>query len=130
MESSNSSCFNKKLWQKDGRAIIFLLFLYVLQGLTLGLNYAIPLFLTNKGITYEQQAIFSLTFWPFSLKLLWAPFVDSLYIKSFGRRKSWLLPTQYLIGIFMFFISIKVDNWMDNGFTTKEQTAETRNCHS
>merc|ERR1719220_1640566 len=69
--------------------------------------------LTNKGITYEQQALFSLTFWPFSLKLLWAPFVDSLYFPSFGRRKSWLLPIQYLIGLFMLYISLNIDHFMD-----------------
>lgn len=113
--SPDSSCFSKSLWKKDGRAIASLMFLYVLQGIPLGLISAMPLLLTNKGITYEQQALFSLTFWPFSLKLLWAPFVDSLYIKSFGRRKSWLLPVQYLIGFFMLYISVNIDHFMDFG---------------
>ena len=36
------------------------------------------------------------------MKLLWAPIVDSIFFKSIGRRKSWLVPIQYLIGIFMF----------------------------
>jgi len=45
------------------------------------------------------QALYSLTKWPFSLKLLWAPLVDALYVQKFGRRKSWLLPVQYLIGM-------------------------------
>lgn len=44
------------------------------------------------------QATFSLSFWPFSIKLLWAPLVDSLYLEQMGRRKSWLVPSQYLIG--------------------------------
>ena len=48
--------------------------------------------------SYKQQAEFSLAYWPFSVKLLWAPIVDSCFIKSFGRRKSWLVPVQYLIG--------------------------------
>ena len=43
--------------------------------------------------------------WPFSMKLLWAPLVDALYIKDFGRRKTWVIPTQYLIGAFMLIFS-------------------------
>lgn len=43
--------------------------------------------------------------WPFSVKLLWAPIVDSVYSSSFGRRKSWLVPTQYAIGLFLFWLS-------------------------
>lgn len=31
---------------------------------------------------------------PFSLKLLWSPFVEIYHFKSFGRRKSWVIPTQ------------------------------------
>ena len=34
--------------------------------------------------------------------------VDSLYVASFGRRKTWLVPVQYLIGVTMFVLSLKV----------------------
>ncbi|XP_075717644.1 acetyl-coenzyme A transporter 1 [Rhinoderma darwinii] len=89
--------------------ILLLLFLYILQGIPLGLAGSIPLILQSKNVSYTDQAIFSFVFWPFSLKLLWAPLVDSLYIKRFGRRKSWLVPTQYLIGLFMMYLSSTVD---------------------
>uniref|UniRef100_A0A8R1DKG8 Acetyl-coenzyme A transporter 1 n=1 Tax=Caenorhabditis japonica TaxID=281687 RepID=A0A8R1DKG8_CAEJA len=46
------------------------------------------------------------------MKLLWAPIVDSVYSKRFGRRKSWMVPCQYLIGIFMLFLSYKVNDIM------------------
>lgn len=45
--------------------------------------------------------MFSLVSWPFSLKLLWAPLVDSLYSPRFGRRKSWLVPVQLAIGVLL-----------------------------
>ncbi|XP_056420978.1 acetyl-coenzyme A transporter 1 [Hyla sarda] len=89
--------------------ILLLLFLYILQGIPLGLAGSIPLILQSKNVSYTDQAIFSFVFWPFSLKLLWAPLVDSLYIKRFGRRKSWLVPTQYLLGLFMMYLSRTVD---------------------
>lgn len=40
------------------------------------------------------------------VKLLWAPIVDSVYFHKlgcfhFGRRKSWLVPVQLVIGVLM-----------------------------
>lgn len=66
--------------------VLLLLFLYVLQGIPLGLAGSIPLILQSKGVNYKDQAFFSFVFWPFSLKLLWAPLVDALYVSRFGRR--------------------------------------------
>lgn len=94
--------------------IAILFFLYLLQGIPIGLSAAIPMLLQNRGASYKEQAEFSFAFWPFSLKLLWAPIVDSLYSHRFGRRKTWLIPTQYLIGIFMLFLSTYVDQWLGN----------------
>ncbi|MGK3749276.1 MAG: PAT family acetyl-CoA transporter-like MFS transporter 1 [Bacillariaceae sp.] len=51
--------------------------------------------------SYNANAIFALCSWPFSLKLLWAPIVDSCFFKRFGRRKSWLIPIQTLAGLIM-----------------------------
>ncbi|XP_076321941.1 acetyl-coenzyme A transporter 1 isoform X2 [Tachypleus tridentatus] len=94
--------------QGDKANIAVLFFLYVLQGIPLGLGSSIPMILQNHGISYKQQALFSFVHWPFSVKLLWAPVVDSLYSSKFGRRKSWLVPTQYIIGVFMLFLSFYV----------------------
>ncbi|VDP53205.1 unnamed protein product [Soboliphyme baturini] len=85
--------------------IILLVFLYILQGVPLGLTASIPLILQNRHVSYKQQAAFSFAYWPFSLKLLWAPLVDAWYSKRFGRRRTWLIPTQYLIGLFLLLLS-------------------------
>ena len=54
--------------------------------------------------SYNANAIFALCSWPFSLKLLWAPIVDSCYLKQrYGRRKSWIVPVQFLAGLLMIF---------------------------
>lgn len=94
--------------------IAVLFFLYLLQGIPLGLSAAIPMLLQNRGTSYKEQAEFSFAYWPFSLKLMWAPIVDSWYSQRFGRRKTWLIPTQYLIGIFMLILSAFVDQWLGN----------------
>ncbi|XP_061575093.1 acetyl-coenzyme A transporter 1 [Cololabis saira] len=94
--------------------VSLLLFLYVLQGIPLGLAGSIPLILQSKNVSYKDQAFFSFVFWPFSLKLLWAPLVDALYFSRFGRRKSWLVPTQYLLGLFMLYLSVTVNSLLQN----------------
>lgn len=94
--------------------VLLLLFLYVLQGIPLGLAGSIPLILQSKSVSYKDQAFFSFVFWPFSLKLLWAPLVDALYFSRFGRRKSWLVPTQYLLGLFMLYLSFTVDSLLQS----------------
>ncbi|XP_063916783.1 acetyl-coenzyme A transporter 1 [Zophobas morio] len=96
----------------DKRNIALLLCLYTLQGIPLGLSSAIPMILQNRGVSYKQQAEFSFVTWPFSLKLLWAPIVDSIFSSRVGRRKTWLIPTQYLIGAFMLLLSGHVEQWL------------------
>ncbi|XP_046433587.1 acetyl-coenzyme A transporter 1 [Neodiprion fabricii] len=96
----------------DEKNIAILFFLYLLQGIPIGLSSAIPMILQNRGVSYRQQAEFSFVNWPFSLKLLWAPIVDSMFSQRFGRRKTWLIPTQYCMGLFMLFLSGNIDTWL------------------
>lgn len=95
-------------WRKDRWNIILLLLLYLLQGIPLGMAASIPLIIQTYGASWSQQATFSFAFWPFSLKLLWAPIVDALYLKRFGRRKTWLIPSQYAIGVVMVLLSFTI----------------------
>ena len=63
--------------------------------------------LQQKGKTYQEQAKFSFVFWPFSLKLLWAPIVDGAFSATFGRRKSWLIPVQFALAAVMYYLSLQ-----------------------
>ena len=89
----------------DRLNVALLMLLCILNGILMGIPNAMPYFLQSRRVSYKQLAVFSFVLWPFSLKLLWAPLVDSIYLPAFGRRKSWLVPTQYLIGIFLFILS-------------------------
>lgn len=91
----------------------FLILLYTLQGTTTGLSYAFPIILQNtKFVTYNDQAILSFVLWPFSFKLLWAPVVDALHFQWIGRRKSWYIPIQFLIGVLFLFFGNNIDDWL------------------
>ncbi|CAM9227272.1 unnamed protein product [Ascophyllum nodosum] len=98
-------------WRSDLSSVMLLLILYTLQGIPMGLSGSIPFLLLDK-VSYSEQAIFSLVSLPFSLKLLWAPLVDSVYSRSFGRRKSWLVPSQLLCGGMMLWARSVMDDWI------------------
>lgn len=87
--------------RKDLKKIFYLIYLYMLQGVPLGLAASIPIILASRKTSYSDQGTFTLVFYPFSVKLLWAPIVDSIYVNRFGRRKSWIMPVQLFIGVFM-----------------------------
>lgn len=99
----------------DYGSIALLTFLYILQGIPLGLAGSIPMLLQSRQVSYKEQALFSFVYWPFSVKLLWAPLVDSIYWLQFGRRKTWLVPTQYLIGVFMIVLSWHIKDILGDG---------------
>lgn len=50
--------------------IAILFFLYLLQGIPLGVGQAIPMLLQNRGASYKEQAEFSFAYWPFSSESL------------------------------------------------------------
>ena len=103
---------NGTMWNEiegDKLHILVLFFLYILQGIPLGLKSSVPLVLQERGVSYMEQSKFSFSSYPFSMKILWAPIVDAIFIKKFGRRKSWLIPMQILIGITMLLLSQYVD---------------------
>ncbi|KAF7265759.1 hypothetical protein GWI33_020839 [Rhynchophorus ferrugineus] len=114
MENGEANVAVRSNVKGDEWNILLLLFLYTLQGIPLGLSAAIPMILQNRGVSYKQQAEFSFVSWPFSLKLLWAPLVDGIFSTRLGRRKTWLIPIQYLIGIFMLILSNYIDQWLGN----------------
>ena len=48
------------------------------------------------------------------MKILWAPLVDSIYIKRIGRRKSWIVITLFLTGIIMVSFSSFANQLLDS----------------
>lgn len=119
--SSSKSKVTLSNLKGDYGNIAFLLLLYVLQGIPIGLSSAVPLLLQNRKVSYSEQALFSFVTWPFSLKLLWAPVVDSVFWRRMGRRKSWLVPIQLGIGIFMLVLSRSVDSLLTDNPETGQK---------
>ena len=108
---------SKKIPLEDKLSMLLLLVLYTLQGIPMGLSSSIPLILKERGASYGSLGLFSMVSVPFSLKLLWAPIIDSVYAKSIGRRKTWLVPIQLLAGLLMIWHSADIGTWLGGGAT-------------
>eukprot|EP00834_Sanchytrium_tribonematis_P005050 NODE_283_length_10814_cov_0.705460.p3 type:complete len:337 gc:universal NODE_283_length_10814_cov_0.705460:8076-7066(-) len=99
---------------KQEFAITLLILLYACQGIPIGLVFGTINILLKKFLSYGDLAIFSLSSYPYSLKLFWSPFVDAYYIKG-KRRTSWIVPIQLIMGILLYYISFDIDNLISGG---------------
>ena len=73
---------------------------------------SMPLIL-KEYLSYSQLGVLELSSYPYSLKLLWLPIIDSSFFPSIGRRKSWIMPMQLITGSLMLFISINVQKLLN-----------------
>lgn len=110
----------------DKPQFYLLIVLYFLQGIGCGLSYgSVPFLLKTliKESNFTQIGIFSMSTYPYSLKILWSPIVDSFYSTKRGRRRSWIIPTQYLIGVVFLVLGssgilVRLFPELDPNFTT------------
>jgi hypothetical protein len=103
---------SKQLLGGDLGNILLLILLYCFQGVPLGLASGTLPFLLKKHLSYTQVGIFSLSTIPYSLKFLWSPMVDSYFVSSLGRRKSWIIPMQVISGVLMIYLSFSIDDML------------------
>lgn len=100
----------------DKSAMLLLIALYTLQGIPIGLAFGTMPYLLKAHMSYADIGIFMLSTYPYSLKLLWSPVVDSLFVGewrvpgtsfvlSLGKRKSWIVPIQLAIGVMLLFLA-------------------------
>ncbi|KAI0052048.1 hypothetical protein FA95DRAFT_1484294 [Auriscalpium vulgare] len=99
---------------EDKKNMALLSVLYLIQGVPVSLGLRSIPFLLREHLSYSQLAVFALSSYPYSLKLLWSPIVDSIFFPSVGRRKSWIIPMQSIIASLMLYISFNVEKLMEN----------------
>ncbi|OLL23614.1 putative membrane protein [Neolecta irregularis DAH-3] len=95
--------------RSEGRQIMLLVLLYLLQGVPTGLAFGSVPFLLKSRLSYAQVGIFSLASYPYSLKLLWSPVIDAVYWARFGRRKSWIVPVQCCSSLLLLVLGTRID---------------------
>ena len=96
----------------DQQNFLLLVLLYFLQGIPMGLASGSVPFLLKEHLSYTEIGVFTLASYPYSLKLFWSPFVDAVWSSRVGRRKTWIVPIQFLSGFGMLFLSSHVEQMM------------------
>jgi hypothetical protein len=100
---------------QDYPRFFLLILLYFIQGIPIGLAFgSVPFLLKSNDLSYSQVGLFSLATYPYSLKLLWSPIVDSCYSSTIGKRRSWIIPIQFISGISLIYLGFQIDNWITN----------------
>ncbi len=76
-----------------------LLFLGFSSGLPLALSSTtLQAWLTVEGVSLTQIGLLTLVGSAYTLKFLWAPFLDRFQLPILGRRRGWIICTQLLLG--------------------------------
>ncbi|KAH9927460.1 MFS general substrate transporter [Epithele typhae] len=104
----------KSMSARDKQAMVLLTILYLIQGFPLGLALGSIPFILREHLSYSELAVFSLAGYPYSLKLFWSPIVDSVFFRSVGRRKSWIIPMQLIVGTIMLIMSTSAEEMVEN----------------
>lgn len=93
--------------KKSYKSLSIIFFLGISSGLPLALVLStLKALLIEKGFDLKTVGLFALVSIPYSLKIFFAPLIDSLSIplltKAVGQRRSWIIFTQILLAIFIF----------------------------
>lgn len=98
----------------DRPAFFMLILLYLLQGVPVGLAFGSIPFILKTKLSFSQVGLFSLAAYPYSMKLLWSPIVDSIYSPKLGRRKSWIIPIQLISGVTLLYLGSVIDELIED----------------
>src|ERR1700691_1112404 len=84
------------------RRVLIVMFLGFSSGLPLALSGSTLLvWMTEAGVNLGTIGLFALVGTPYTIKFLWAPLIDALDVpvlsRRFGRRRGWLLLSQFLL---------------------------------
>lgn len=86
---------NKLIYYKK---ILIATLLGISSGMPLFVLYqTIPAWLRDSGIDLSSIGLFHLIGIPYTLKFLWAPFLDNYSIPFLGHRRGWMFITQVLL---------------------------------
>ena len=108
MDKKKQADYN--IFRKDIPNMILLVILYGFQGLPMGLFLnSIPL-LFKQYLTYKEIGVVMMSTMPYSFKVFWAPIVELYHIPGVGKRKSWVIPTQLVGCIILFYLSRTIND--------------------
>jgi len=95
--------------REDMVGFCILVALYSIQGVPQGFfGRTIHILFIEKGAHNSDLGALALALMPYSFKFLLAPFMDTYYSKTLGKRKTYIIPMQYLFSVICFFLAFNI----------------------
>src|SRR5580698_6729540 len=93
------------------RRVLIILFLGFSSGLPLALSgTTLLVWMRESGVNLGTIGLFALVGTPYTIKFLWAPLIDALNVpllsRWLGRRRGWLLLSQFLLIAAIIFVGV------------------------
>ena len=83
------------------RRLVLLSALYVAQGIPWGfMTIALISYLAERGVGDAQAGgLAGLVLLPWTFKIVWGPLIDTVTIRSMGRRRPWIIGAEFLMAV-------------------------------
>ncbi|MGA9009808.1 MAG: MFS transporter, partial [Xanthobacteraceae bacterium] len=93
------------------RRVLIVMLLGFSSGLPLALSGStLAIWMTEVGVNLKTIGLFALVGTPYTIKFLWAPLIDALNVpllsRWLGRRRGWLLLSQFLLIAAIVFVGV------------------------
>ena len=101
--------------REEKKNLFILYLLYTIQGLPIGLFAStFIIYLTEKGASFKELGEMSIITYPFAFKIFMAPILDVYFSKKIGKRKTYIVPIQYIMSISYIIMSFHIDYYIEN----------------
>ena len=98
---------------KDLPKMVLLVVLYSFQGLPLGFFLSTVPILFKKYLTYTEIGQIMVCTMPFSFKVVYSPFVEFYHIKALGKRRTWILPAQFILCAILYYLRANLEHMLE-----------------
>jgi len=81
--------------------VMMLCAMYVAQGVPWGfMTIALISYLTDRGVgDAEAGELTAIVLVPWTFKLVWGPLIDTMTIRSMGRRRAWIIGAEFMMAV-------------------------------
>lgn len=93
---------------------------YLVWGLIFGyFCNSLNVILIKKGASYSSLSQLSLMSYPFALKFVFSPLVDTYYIKLLGKHKTYIVISNYIMSGLLLLFAFFIEDWINHLEITK-----------
>ena len=67
----------------------------------------------KKYLSYTEIGQIMICTMPFTFKVLYSPFVEFYHIKAVGKRRSWIIPAQFIMTASLYYLRANIEEMLE-----------------